>query len=113
MDQVMITRQQVIQAVCEEYGLSEAELLPRSQVKPLVQARHVACAVLHEAGWSWSMIGNLLNYRDCSSAQWSATHAPQLELDSVRMMVGLVPGWPAIELLPACLEAIDGGLGPA
>jgi hypothetical protein len=106
----MITRQQVIDAVCEEYGITQDELLKPDQRRPIVQARHVAAFVMHEAGWSWSVIADTFGwlYRPCHGAP--DIQSP-MELQSVRMHLGLIPGWPAVEMLRPNLEVIS-GLGP-
>jgi hypothetical protein len=102
----MITRQQVVDAVCEEYGLTVDELLTPTHMKPIVQARHVAEQVMHDAGWSWTLVADAMGIQQVDRHHAWRTPKDSPELLSVRMMLGLIPGWPAVETLPARLGVV-------
>lgn len=103
----MITRQQVCAAVCEEYGLELEELLAPTLRRPICQARIVCYQVMHEAGWSWSLVAAAMGLNSVDRHIKNRPDPQSPELQSVRMMLGMIPGWPAVEMLPARLGVVE------
>jgi chromosomal replication initiator protein len=60
--------QEIVQAVCEYYGVSVQQITGKSRAKPIAEARHIAMYILREDGeLALKQIGLQLGHRDHST----------------------------------------------
>jgi chromosomal replication initiator protein len=70
------------------FGLTEAELIGRSRLRELTQARHAACYVLrHRLGLSFAVIGRMLGGRDHTSVLYAIRQTEARIARDVRLAV--------------------------
>ena len=52
----MVVFEDVVQVVADAWGVEPIEIMGRTRVRPIVDARSVACYLLRENGWTWMAI---------------------------------------------------------